>query len=325
MAKIKLNKKDLRILDELDKNPNISTNELAKKAGVSRQVAEYRLNRLLSQNTIYAFYTLVDTGKLGYSLFRVHIRLKNVTKEVYRKFAKELFSEHPSMWVAIMSGSFDLIWDVFAKTPNEFKNLLSKVVEKNREIIQSCETLIALNLSIYQYGYFLREEKNRRKITFNENIANLSLDNKDKKILHILKLNSRTPYEVIGRKVLLTRNAVKHRIQKLEKNGIIAGYNMLINFAHLDKQSFKIFIKYNNLKKDQENNLLQYIEQTPGILATLQLFGKWDLDIEIHKGNITELQEFIMELRNKFEIIENYEIVHIIEDFGIDFYPNKLM
>ena len=324
MNEIKLDKKDLRVLDQFDRNPNITINQLAKKVGISRQVAEYRVNKLLSQHTIYAFYTLVDVGKLGYSLFRVHIRLKNVTREAYRNFAKELFSLYPSMWVAFVSGSFDLIYDVFAKTPNEFETIFSQIVEKNKEIIQSYETLIALNLSIYQYGYFLNKEQERKKVTFNENTNQLHLDHKDTKILHILKLNSRTPYETIGRKVGLTRNAVKYRIKKLEENGIIVGYTMLINFTHLDKQSFKIFIKYNNQKKEQENSLLQYLKQTPGVLATLQLFGKWDLDVEIHQRNSTELQEFIMELRNKFEIIEDYEIIPIIDDFGIDFFPEKL-
>ena len=54
MAKITLDKKDLRILDELDKNPNLNTNQIAKKVGISRQVAEYRLNKLISQKTINA-------------------------------------------------------------------------------------------------------------------------------------------------------------------------------------------------------------------------------------------------------------------------------
>lgn len=33
---------------------------------------------------------------------------------------------------------------------------------------------------------------------------------------------------------------------------------------------------------------------------------------------------FIIGLRNKFEIIEDYEIAQIIEDYGIDFFPEKV-
>ena len=325
MAKITLDKKDLRILDELDKNPNLNTNQIAKKVGISRQVAEYRLNKLISQKTIYAFFTFVDVAKLGYTLFRVHFRLKNVTRESYQKFATELHNDYPSLWVAFMSGSFDLIYDVFAKNPNELKEMISKIIQKHKNIIKSNETLLVLSMNIHQYRYFLKKEHNRKRITFNQKQDNTSLDNKDRKILDLIKLNSRLPYEVIGREINLTRNAVKNRIKRLEERGIIAGYRMFITFSHLNKKSYKVFIKYNNERREQENNLLNYLKDTPGILATLQLFGKWDLDIEIHKEDNQDLQEFLMELRNKFEIIEDYEIVSIIEEFGIDFFPKKLM
>ena len=39
----------------------------------------------------------------------------------------------------------------------------------------------------------------------------------DEKILRVIKKNSRMPYEVIGKKVGLTRNAIKNRILKLEE------------------------------------------------------------------------------------------------------------
>ena len=105
MDKIKIDLKDKRILEELDRNPNIYSSNLSKKVGVSRQVAEYRIDKLISQKTIYSFYTLVDIGRLGYSSFRIHLRLRNVSEEIYSKFARELFTEYPTFWVAFISGS----------------------------------------------------------------------------------------------------------------------------------------------------------------------------------------------------------------------------
>src|SRR3989344_641465 len=98
MYKIKVDLKDKRILEELDRNPNIFSSSLGKKVGVSRQVVEYRIDKLISQKTIYSFYTLVDVGRLGYSSFRIHLRLRNVSEEVYSNFAKELFIEYPAFW-----------------------------------------------------------------------------------------------------------------------------------------------------------------------------------------------------------------------------------
>ena len=322
---IKLDKKDLRILDVLDQNPHLPVNDIAKKVGVSRQVAEYRLHKLISQKIIHSFFTFVDVATLGYTLFRVHFRLKNSTRETYQKFAANLYQDYPCLWIALMSGSFDLIFDVFAASPQELQDMLSEIVHKNKNIIQSYESLLVLSMNIYQYSYFLKPEPKRRKITFNQQKDIIVIDDKNRKILALLKNNCRLAYEVIGKKVGLTRNAVKSRIKSMEESGVIAGYGMFIAFSYLNKKSFKIFIKYNPQQREEEKNLLIYLKSTPGILATLQLFGKWDLDIEIHQDDIQRLQEFMVDLRNRFGIIEDYDIVPIIEEFGIDFFPQKLI
>lgn len=315
--------KDRRILEELDRDANITLSKLAKKVGISRQVAEYRINKLISQKTIYAFYTLIDVGRLGYSSFRIHLRLKNVSEEIYSKFAKELFTEYPTFWVAFISGSFDLIIDIFARNSNKFEEIFSDILQKNKEIIQNYETLVILGMDLYNYGYFIDANKTRDQLTLHKNIDSKEIDKVDEKILQNIKVNSRMPYDVIAKKIGISRNSVKNRILRLEKNRVIGGYKPLVNFNHFDKQSYKIFIKYNNTKIDQEKHLLEYLKHKIGILATLKLLGRWNLDIEIHINDIKELQKFIIELRNKYEIIEDYGIIQIIEDYGIDFYPIK--
>lgn len=98
---------------------------------------------------------------------------------------------------------------------------------------------------------------------------------------------------------------------------------MMINFGHFQKHSYKIFIRYNK-ELEQEKDLLHFMKAKAGGLATTKLLGKWNLDIEIHFKDSKELQQFIIEIRNKFPIIEDYEIVQILEDYGIDFYPDRL-
>ena len=325
MAKIKLDIKDKRILDALDRNPNLTLSDLAKRAGISTQVAEYRIKRLLAQKTIYAFYTMVDPGKLGYTLFRVHIKLKNVTEEMYTTFAQDLFKKYPSFWVAFVSGSFDIITDIWAQNSNTFEELFREILEKNTEVIESYEISPILEIDMYEYGYLLKDNIERSKTILFRVFPETKIGESDKKILQEIKANSRLPYETTGKKIGLTRNAVKYHIKNLEKLGIIAGYKMMIDFKHFDRLTYKVFIRYDNSKINQEKQLLLYLKQIPAILSTTKLLGKWNLDIEIEPKNAKELQKLIINLRNKFSIIEDYELIQIIEDFGIDFYPEKLM
>lgn len=56
-----------------------------------------------------------------------------------------------------------------------------------------------------------------------------NLDEIDQEILKLLSKNSRISYVAIGKKVNLSRVAVKQRIDALEKNGIIEQYSIIIN------------------------------------------------------------------------------------------------
>ncbi len=324
MEKVKLDLKDKRILDALDQNANLSIAKLSKSVGISRQVAQYRIKKLLSQGTIYNFFTLIDPGRLGYTLFRVHMKLENIPEDSYVKFAKTLFESYPTFWVAFISGSFDIIADIWARNSNEFEALFNKLLNENKNIINSYEINPMLELDLYPYNYFLKDRYGRKKTILFRNTGEIKIDKTDKKILQTIKKNSRFSYEEIGRRVGLTRNAIKKRILKLEEKGVIEGYKMMVDFKQFNKLSYKIFVKYDNSKISQEKDLLTFIGRRKGILATAKHLGRWNLDIEIEPVDAKDLQKFIIELRNKFEIIEDYEIIQILDDYGIDFYPNKI-
>ncbi len=322
---IKLDLKDRRILAALDEQPKLSIGELAKKTGTSNQVAEYRLNRLISQKTIYGFFCLVDIGLLGYTLYRIHFRLKNASETVFSTFAHELAKDHPTFWVAFVSGSFDVIADIFAKNASEFEHALKSIVEKNKEIIAEYDSMVILEISLYEYGYFFENKFERSKTTlYKPGTKIFSLEKTDGQILQEIKAHARKPYEATAQKAGLTRNAAKYRIQNLEKKGIIAGYKMMVDFRHFDRQTYKIFIKYDTSKMQDETNLLHYLHHTPGVLSTVKLLGKWDLDIEIQVPNARALQKFLIELRNKHVIIKDYELIQILEDYQLDFFPKKI-
>jgi len=316
--------KDKRILNKLDKSPNALLNDIAKEVATSKQVIDYRIKKLLSQKTIYDFYTIVNLGKLGYSLFRAHIKLKSSPQERYLAFANEISKRYPTFWIGFVSGSFDLIVDIWAHNISEFGTILSEILKRNQNLVYSYEIFPMLSLHMYSYDYFLNKRQERRKTTIFEFEKNLvKIDEIDLKLLQTIKSNSRMSYEEIGRRIKLTRNAVKNRIKLMEQNKLISDYHIMVNFKHFNRLSYKIFITYDHQSINEEKNLISFIKNQSGILAHAKLLGKWDLDIEIQPKDALELQQFVIELRNKFKIIKDYELIQIIEDYCLDFFPLK--
>ena len=87
-----MDKKDKKLLAELSLNSRIPINQLAKKIGVSREVANYRLNKLIKQKVILGFYTLIDTERLGFSRYTCFFHLKGISHEKEKEFLNYLLN-----------------------------------------------------------------------------------------------------------------------------------------------------------------------------------------------------------------------------------------
>ena len=55
------------------------------------------------------------------------------------------------------------------------------------------------------------------------------MDDKDRRIIEILRENSRTPYTEIAKKMNLTEATIRKRIAELEKKGVIEKYTIEVN------------------------------------------------------------------------------------------------
>jgi len=315
----KLDMKDLRILKELDQNPDITTSRLAKRTGTSQQVADYRLRNLMKNKVITSVIPLIDVGRLGYTLFRVHIRFRSISEEKKKAFEDEVFSSHKCFFIGSVGGRCDHYFDLFAESPSDFQRNLAGITDKFKEEIQEYETFTITRIHIFNYKYVL-ENIEPREVVIEELTGNEDLDKLDDKILRVMKKDSRKPYLQIGQEVGLARNAVKERIRKLEQRKIIAGNRIFLNSALLNKESYKLLLK---LKGDEEGKqkIIQFAKINKNIIYALELMGRYDLDLEIEIEDRKKLQDLIIELRNSFPTITDYEIMPLFYDSGIDFFP----
>lgn len=80
------------------------------------------------------------------------------------------------------------------------------------------------------------------------------LDKIDQTILKILQENAKTPLKEIANQVYLSTPAVSARIEKMEKEGIITGYQAQINPEALGYH-IKAFINLEVAPEDKKNSI----------------------------------------------------------------------
>ena len=105
----KLDRKDRKLLAQLDMDARQSNNQIAKKVGLSKEVVKYRIDRMIQHRLIYRFHTVINYFKLGISKFKLYLRFTNVNKEKLEEIAQYFSNKNDTEWVVLTTGRWDLI------------------------------------------------------------------------------------------------------------------------------------------------------------------------------------------------------------------------
>jgi len=126
------------------------------------------------------------------------------------------------------------------------------------------------------------------------------LDLKDKKLLYELDCNSRQSIRQLARKVGLSKDTVKYRINRLIKNGIIKSFNAVIDTSKLGFYSFRIFLKFYQLSPKKEKEILDFLLKNKNLVWLVEVEGNWDINTWFLYKSIKEMNLFWEELIKKY-------------------------
>ena len=98
------------------------------------------------------------------------------------------------------------------------------------------------------------------------------IDAKDNEIINLLLKDARTSYSDIGEKIGLSRTAVKNRIARLERDGIIGGYRAVINPQ--ESPEMMTFILNVETSPEHFDNARQVLAEAPETVTLIQTTGK---------------------------------------------------
>ena len=122
------------------------------------------------------------------------------------------------------------------------------------------------------------------------------MDKIDAKLITLLQKNARTPLKVLASKVFLSAPAVSSRIDKLERQGIIKGYNTIVNRQILGYH-ITAFINL-ELSAEQKPVFYPFISDCPNVLECNCVTGTYSMLIKVAFPSTQELDTFIGQLQH---------------------------
>ena len=125
------------------------------------------------------------------------------------------------------------------------------------------------------------------------------LDDKDRRILELLQEDSSQPIKTIAsdNDVKLAIPTVHERIKKLEENGVIKKYTVVLDDKKLGKD-ITTFILITQDYKEYDPNVIvsKEVANMKGVLEVFHLAGDEDLLIKVKTENISTLEQLIIKI-----------------------------
>ena len=121
------------------------------------------------------------------------------------------------------------------------------------------------------------------------------MDHIDREILQILQHNARTSLKTIAEKTFLSSPAVSARIEKLEKDNVITGYQAQVNPMKLGYHIIA-FINLNVMPEDKQK-FYKYAETIPNILECSSVTGEYSVMMIVAFESTMQLDQFLGQLQ----------------------------
>lgn len=143
------------------------------------------------------------------------------------------------------------------------------------------------------------------------------IDDKDRKILEILKENSSLSTYKISKKTLIPITTVNNRIKKLKGLGVIKRFTIEIDKSKLGFNLAAYILINISLRELKEANmttkdLMKLIKKNSNIELIDNVTGDVDIIIKIHAEDINEVNDYVVNTLSEYKGVEKTKTALIL-------------
>jgi len=320
-----IDEKDRKILTELDKDARQPDSEIAKKAGLSKQVVNFRIKKLVERGIVPIFYTIINTGKLGLNSYYIFLQLQKINKTQEKELLKKLNDLDYVGWLASGVGRWDVVLLIYADSISTFDRLFNNVLDLCGEHLHEHNFATLIRSEHISYK-FLAETRYLESVKQTEKSEIVMLGEEDKKILEAISQNSRMPLTEISEKTKIPLHVVNYHIKSMIKDKVIEGFKPKIDVSKIDYQWNLLLIQFQRTTEERKKEFIDFCRNHKKIYYITNTIGIYNLLLDIYVKNTKEFRDVLLELKDKFsDVIKLYESIVIFDEYKINYFPKGLL
>lgn len=323
---IKLDKKDRKILYQLDMDCRQSSNQIGRKVGLPRSVVNYRIARLNEQGVTRNFYTLIDPMALGFIPIRIHIKFQYATTETIKEIIDYFVQIKHTTLVGMAEGFFNLSVVMDVRDIHDFYDAWQDAKERYGHYFQNHTLSFFVSEMRFNQSYLLEDEakKHHREIfAFVGKRKVAEIDNMDVEILRAISSNATIALVELSKKLEISAVAISYRLKKLIENGVILGYKIDIDANKIGYQKVKVYVNLRDF--GNRNQIIHFIKYNHNLINIDTNTGESDIEFDFVIEEVDWIREIMGDLIDRFpNSIKNYDIISNIRLYKYVYFPEYL-
>ncbi len=121
------------------------------------------------------------------------------------------------------------------------------------------------------------------------------MDSTDIQLIALLRQDARTPVALLAKRLGVSRGTVTNRIRKLEDEGVLVGYTVLLR-PDAETQRITAWMSI-TVEGNQTREVIAHLLGEPGVAGLHDPNGRWDLLAELRAPNLGELAAVLERVR----------------------------
>jgi len=133
----------------------------------------------------------------------------------------------------------------------------------------------------------------------------LVVDELDLKLIHLLKENARAPYSRLAKELGISESAVRKRISKLIKSGVVKK----ITIEYDLKNEIKAIVLVKTQPPVPVPEVSKSIKKIIGVDAVYEVTGEYDIVVVLRAPGVDMINKFIDEVRSIPGVMSTYTMI----------------
>lgn len=303
----------LRVLHAIDLNARQSLASLSRALGPSREVLDRTIRDLEASGVVRGYITVLDIGRLGFMGIAVYARAETTDESRLSALLRFVGAEQDFYWSASLSGRFDLLLAIQARSLTHFADVLSNLQRKFPFLVD-VQFAIRTRATQFQRQYLHKRSTHRSHGGFAADGESYNLSASEQRVLRVLIADPRASVVEIAERSKFSRVTVTAVMKRLEQIGVIQSYSALIKCQLLGYESYFVLVALRRFDQGVRSEIRRFAGREAGIIFCIETIGVWQTELHCEVRSLSELQQLLRRFRTEFaENVVSLEVVAAIE------------